>query len=84
MKFPLFPTQGSAFAREVDYLYFALLVFSAAMTLIILLPMFYFLVKYRRGKKANRRMPHLPEIAIEVTWITIPLLLMMGLFGWVG
>ena len=42
MTFPIFPPQGSAFARQVDYVYFALLAFSAVMVLIILLPMFYF------------------------------------------
>ncbi len=82
MNFPFFPSQGSPFSKQVDHVYFALLIFSLIMILIIVLPMFYFLVKYRRGKPANRREPRIPETAIEVTWITIPLLLMMGLFGW--
>ena len=82
MSFPIFPPQGSAFARHVDFLYFALLAFSAAMVLIIVLPMIYFLFKYRRGKKANRREPRLPEMTIEITWIVIPLVFMMALFGW--
>jgi cytochrome c oxidase subunit 2 len=82
MNFPVFPVQGSAFAKEVDFLYFSLIAFSFAMTLIILLPIAYFLVKYRRGKKADRRPARLPELTIEVTWITIPLLMMMGLFAW--
>src|SRR5205814_2119772 len=81
MTFPIFPPQGSRFSTQVDHLYFALLAFSAAMVLIIVLPMIYFIFKYRRGKKANRREPRLPELTIEVTWIAIPLLLMMSLFG---
>ncbi len=82
MTFPLFPAQGSPFSKQVDLLYFALIAFSAAMVLIIVLPMFYFLLKYRRGKKTDRRMPRIPQMTIEITWITIPLILMMGLFGW--
>src|SRR5436309_8308858 len=82
MKFPIFPTQGSPFAQQVDHLYFALIAFSAAMILLIVLPIFYFLFKYRRGKKADRRELRLPEITIEITWITIPLLFMVGLYAW--
>jgi cytochrome c oxidase subunit 2 len=82
MNFPIFPPQGSAFAHRVDHLYFALVAFSVAMILLILLPMIYFLFKYRRGKKANRREPRIPEVTIEITWISIPLLLMVGLYAW--
>jgi cytochrome c oxidase subunit 2 len=82
MNFPLFPPQGSAIAKQVDYLYFALLGFSAVMIFIIVVPMIYFLIKYRRGKKADRREGRLPEMTIEITWIVIPLVLMIGLFGW--
>ena len=60
MNFPIFPPQGSPFASQVDHLYFALVAFSAAMILLVLLPMICFLFKYRRGKKANRREPKLP------------------------
>lgn len=82
MNFPIFPPQASPFAQQVDHLYFALVAFSVAMIMLIALPMVYFLFKYRRGKKANRREPRLPEITIEITWITIPLLLMIGLYTW--
>ena len=82
MNFPVFPPQGSAFAHQVDHLYFALIVFSAAMILLVVLPIIYFLFKYRRGRKTNRRELRLPETVIEITWITIPLLLMVGLYAW--
>jgi len=82
MKFPIFPPQGSEFSKEVDYLYFALLAFSLLMIIVVGGPMIVFLFKYRRGKPANRRWPHLPANTIEITWIGIPVILMMGLFGW--
>jgi cytochrome c oxidase subunit 2 len=82
MRFPVFPAEASKFAREVDVLYFALLAFSVVMVLVVMLPMFYFIIKYRRGKPANRKHLELPHNLIEVTWITLPLLCMMVLFGW--
>jgi cytochrome c oxidase subunit 2 len=82
MRFPIFPSQGSPFSKEVDLLYFALLAFSATMILLVGLPMIYFVFKYRRGKKADRSELNLPENLIEITWITIPLILMIGLFAW--
>ena len=82
MKFPLFPTQASSVAQQIDYLYWALVGVSAAMLLIIFLPMIFFLFKYRRGKQADRSPAHLPQTTLEVTWTVIPLLLMMGMFAW--
>jgi len=82
MKFPIFPDQASTGARMVDNLYFALTALSAVMVLIIFLAVAFFLFKYRRGKKANRSPAGLPQTTIEVTWIVIPLMLMMGMFAW--
>src|SRR5205814_8208781 len=64
------------------YLYWTLIALSAAMILIIFVPMLYFLFKYRRGKRADRRPLQLPTNKIELTSTIIPTLLMMGLFAW--
>src|SRR5437899_7316489 len=82
MKFPLFPEQASNVAAQTDHLYWALTAMSAAMILIIFVPMIYFLFKYRRGKVADRRPVNLPTLKIEITWTVIPTLLMMGFFAW--
>ena len=82
MRFPVFPEQASTIARSVDNLYFALTTLSGVMVLLIFLTILYFCFKYRRGKKADRRPARLPQTTIEVTWIVIPLLLMMGVFAW--
>lgn len=82
MTFPLFPTEASKVAQQTDYLYWGLLCFSATVVLIVFVPMIYFLFKYRRGKKADRRPVKLPEMKIEITWTVIPTILFVGLFAW--
>src|SRR6185436_16759932 len=82
MKFPVFPEQGSAVAREVDALYFALVGLSGLVLVFVFLPMACFLFKYRRGGKANRARILVPTWKIEVAWSVIPLLLTFGIFGW--
>lgn len=82
MTFPLFPDQASSLAREVDWLYFALIGLSVLVIAIVFLPMFYFLFKYRRGKKADRSPLRTPTWKVEVTWTVIPLFLTFGIFAW--
>ena len=50
--------------------------------LVVFVPMIYFLFKYRRGRKADRRPVELPEIRIELAWTIIPLVIFTGLFAW--
>lgn len=82
MTFPFFPTAASSTALKVDQIYFALLVFSVVVLGIVFVPMIYFLFKFRRGKKANRKQISLPTNKIEITWTLIPTFLAMGLFAW--
>src|SRR5215467_15858360 len=82
MKFPLFTTEASQIATQTDYLYWGLISISVVVLLVVFTPMILFIFKYRRGKPADRRPRHLPEIKIELTWTLIPLLLMMGLYVW--
>ena len=82
MNFPIFPPEASTGAQQTDYLYWALLCLSAVVMIVVFVPMIYFLFKYRRGKKADRRPVELPEIAMEVTWTIIPLVIFTGLFAW--
>ena len=81
MNFPIFPKEASTTAVETDHLYFILLGLSAFIMAIVFLPMIFFLFKYRRGKKANRVDPHLPEMKIEITWTIIPTIIALGIFG---
>ncbi|HWD90918.1 MAG TPA: cytochrome c oxidase subunit II [Verrucomicrobiae bacterium] len=82
MNFPLFPPQASQVARQTDHLLIGLILFSAFAMVVVFVPMIYFLFKYRRGTKADRRPVHLPEIMIEATWTIIPTIVFAGLFAW--
>lgn len=82
MKFPVFPSEASASAAAVDHLYFFLTALSVFLMMIILIPMIFFLFKYRRGSKADRSPLRISTTKIEVTWTVLPLLLSMGIFAW--
>jgi cytochrome c oxidase subunit 2 len=82
MKIPFFPDQASSLSAQVDYLFFFLVALSVFFTVVIVVPMFYFLVKYRRGRRANRAPLRIPMNKIEVAWIVVPLILAMGVFAW--
>ncbi|HET7624078.1 MAG TPA: cytochrome c oxidase subunit II [Verrucomicrobiae bacterium] len=82
MTFPLYPPEASRVAQQTDYLYWGLLCISAAVLLVVFVPMTYFLMKYRRGRKADRTPLELPEIKMEITWTIIPIVVFTGLFAW--
>jgi cytochrome c oxidase subunit 2 len=82
MNFPLFPPEASQVAHQTDLLYWALIALSAVTLMVVFVPIIYFLFKYRRGKKADRRPVHLPETPIEITWTIIPIIVFTGLFAW--
>ena len=82
MNFHLFPEQASTVARESDWLFWSLTVASLFICLLVFVPLGWFAIKYRRGRKVDRRMADLPTWKIEVTWTLIPLVLVMGLFAW--
>jgi cytochrome c oxidase subunit II len=82
MKFPLFPESASTVAGSVDLLYFALVGLTFFFLALIFLPMAYFLVKYRQGRKADRSPVRVSTTAIEVTWTVVPLIMALGIFAW--
>jgi cytochrome c oxidase subunit 2 len=82
MNFPLFPAQASKVAEQTDYIYWGLLCLSAAVCLIVFVPMAYFLFKYRNGNPADRTPLELPEYKIEVAWTIVPTLIFMCFYVW--
>jgi cytochrome c oxidase subunit II len=81
--FRLFPESASTAAPMVDRLYIFLLLVAAFFTFSICAAIIYFVLKYRRGARVDRRRsPHHGTMAIEITWSVLPLLLSMVIFGW--
>lgn len=82
MPFPLFPEQASSVAGRVDALYFTLIGLAGFFSLLIIIFIIYFVVKYRRGSQANRQNPIDESVRLETFWSVIPLLLALGIFVW--
>lgn len=81
--FQFFPKQASTAAEQVDNLYIFLIGVSAFFTILIFLLIFGFVIKYRRGARADRSAsPNEKFWVLEITWTLIPLGLTMLMFGW--
>ena len=80
--FPLFPDRASTIAGDVDLLFFALIGLSLVFIVAIVACIFYFAVKYRRGSHADRSNPVNESLFVETTWMIIPTVLGVGMFGW--
>jgi len=78
MTFPILPEQASRVAAQTDRLYWGLICLSVIACLVVFVPMFYFVLKYREGKPANRAPLKLPETSIEITWTVSALLIFVG------
>jgi cytochrome c oxidase subunit 2 len=81
-EFRLMPEQASSMAGEVDALYSFLLVVSGVITILIAGLILYYAVRYRRDSLATRTIGTTHFLAMEVSWIVIPLVLTMGMFAW--
>jgi cytochrome c oxidase subunit 2 len=81
--FRLFPEQASTAAEQVDRLYIFLLGVASFFTLLILVLIVYFALKYRHGAHVDRsQRPGQRYWILEITWSLIPLGLTMIMFGW--
>lgn len=79
---PLVPEQASKFAEDLDPLFWVLVFLTVVFTGIVLTMLIFFVVKYRRGSKADRTRPLYEHLPLELTWTIIPLLLGLGVFVW--
>ena len=76
------PPQESTTAHEIDGLFYFILYSSLILTLIVAAAMVYFVWKYRRQSHADR--PRYVEESkwLELSWVTIPTLLVLVVFFW--
>jgi cytochrome c oxidase subunit 2 len=78
----LFPNAATALAGQIDRLFLGLILISLFYLALVFGPMIYFIFKYRRGKKADRRPIQIRTWKLEVVWTIVPFLMMTGFFGW--
>ncbi|MDQ2869094.1 MAG: cytochrome c oxidase subunit II [Acidobacteriota bacterium] len=79
---PLFPSQASAMASNVDALYFYLLAVSAFFSLLIAILVIFFAIKFRRRSEDEFPAGNEGSLKLELAWTIIPLLITMTFFVW--
>lgn len=79
---PLLPERASTFAPEVDALYGFLVGMSVFFIALIFILITVFAIKYRRRSEEEVPRPVRGSLALELTWIVIPLGLVLTIFGW--
>jgi cytochrome c oxidase subunit 2 len=78
--FPVSPPQASSLAPEYDAVFYLLLALTIFFTGIVLAAVVFFVAKYRRGTKADRSRPVYENLALELSWTIIPLILALFMF----
>jgi len=78
----LWPEQASQYAGQVDELVIAFTAMMVFFVLPVFVALWVFIYRYRRGRPANR--DHRPEsdLRIELTWIILPFIGAMAIFGY--
>ncbi len=78
-----FPEAASSYAKDVDFLYYAIYYGSLITFAGILITLAIFTIKYRRktkNQKAIKQLIH--NTKLEITWTIIPLILFLIIFYW--
>jgi cytochrome c oxidase subunit 2 len=80
--FSFLPEQGSAFAGQVDLLYFFCVAMTAFFTVLIPAVMVYVAIKFKRKSEDDSPKPVHGSVPLEIAWSVIPFVVTMGLFAW--
>jgi cytochrome c oxidase subunit 2 len=79
---PLFPEQASTLASEVDNLYFFVTAVTASFSLLVVILVIVFAVKYRDHSGEKVGAPITGSIPLELGWSIIPFFVSMAIFAW--
>ena len=80
MNFPFLPERASTFSDQIDALGFILTSLTIFFTALVFSLLIFFAVRYRRGSKVSRSKPQHHNLALELTWSGIPLVLGLAVF----
>lgn len=81
-QFPLYPPEASNFAPHVDSLMVYLTVVCVLFGGLITVAIVYFFFKYHRKRPNEIGAPIHGDMRLETTWIVIPSLIALTMFGW--
>lgn len=76
------PPQESTTAHEIDALFYFILYTSILLTVLVTVAMVYFVWVYRRKSHADRPVDVHESKWLELSWVTIPTLLVLVVFFW--
>ncbi len=79
---PIWPERASNFALEMDLLYLLLVGLTVFFSVIVFGTITFFVIKYRKGSKADRSNPPHGNLKLEIAWSVIPLLMGVPVFLW--
>ncbi|MDX1382242.1 MAG: cytochrome c oxidase subunit II [Thermoanaerobaculia bacterium] len=79
---PLFPRRASELAREIDALYFTALGITFVFSVLIAGFIFYLGWRYHRVRDDQVGDPQQAPNSLEIVWSVVPLVILMGMFGW--
>lgn len=82
MNIPLMPERASSFGAEIDALFFALVGLTLFFSLGVGIAVVYFVIRYRRNARVNRRGATDHHTGLEIAWSVPPLLLGLAMFLW--
>lgn len=82
MKLPFTPEQASTLAGRVDTLFAAALVLSVVATVLIVIVLLAFAVRYRRRHRDEIGHDDHAGAWLEITWTVVPAVIFLALFAW--
>ena len=74
--------EASSIAPQIDALFWLMVVLCGVVTIGVFATMAFFLVKYRRGSRADRSKRQPQNLGIESTWTLVPLAIFLAVFVW--
>jgi len=80
--FPLFPTQASTLAPEIDNLYLGVIAITAFFAIIVVVCVIFFAIKYRDHTGDKVGAPITGSVPLELGWSLIPFVISIGIFVW--
>lgn len=76
------PPRASNWADSVDLMFYVITALTVVFTILVAIMLFYSIIKYRRGKVADRSNPVHDHQVVEALWTGLPLILALGIFFW--